>query len=82
MNINPRPCVECTHYVKPSWFTWMFAWSQFIELCSHPLSKDPVDGGPQPCRTMRIIQCDGTPHTRFTAKTAAKHWIRLRAEGP
>lgn len=53
-----HPCVECKYYVKPRWWTRL-RMGQFAELCSHPEMRDPVDGTPTPCVTVRIMNCNG-----------------------
>lgn len=50
-------CIDCKFFVKPTWWT-RFRQDVFAEKCAHPHGANPVDGGPAPCVTMRIIRCE------------------------
>ena len=69
-----RPCIECVYYRKPSWWERLIM-RQFAERCLHPKEKDPVDGEPTPCITVRINDCNGMESSLFrpAAGKSASH---------
>ncbi len=57
-------CSECIYYRKASWWRRLM-YQQFADRCMHPKERDPVDGTPTPCVTVRINDCNGTEGSLF-----------------
>jgi hypothetical protein len=58
MDKSQHPCIECAYFIKPSLWR-IYRLKHFAESCGHPQSRDKIDGGPMPCITVRIMDCDG-----------------------